>query len=118
MNDLIAADEVTGTDVFNPDGQKLGRIEKIMIDKISGKALYAIMSFGGFLGIGSANYPLPWAKLKYDERMRGYVVNITAQTLAGAPSYDSNGKFDWTLEQGREIEKFYKSSSSFMDHSS
>ncbi len=118
MNDLIAADEVTGSDVFNPDGEKLGRIEKVMIDRVSGKALYAIMSFGGFLGFGSAHYPLPWAKLKYDDRMGGYVVNITAQALAGAPSYDSNGKFDWTLERGREIEKFYKTSSSFMDQNS
>lgn len=116
MNDLIAADEVIGSDIFNPDGRKLGRIERIMIDKVSGKALYAIMSFGGFLGIGSAYYPLPWAKLKYDERMGGYVVEVTAEMLARAPSYDSAGRFEWTLEQGREIEKFYKNpSSKFMD---
>ena len=118
MNDLIAADEVTGTDVFNPAGEKLGRIEKIMIDKVSGKALYAIMSFGGFHGFGNAHFPLPWAKLKYDATMNGYVINITAQAIAGAPSYDSSGKFDWTLEQGREIEQFYNTPSSFLDRSS
>ena len=60
---LIAAEKVTGTNVYNPAGEKLGSVEDIMIDKISGKAIYAVMSFGGFLGIGDRHHPLPWASL-------------------------------------------------------
>ncbi len=63
---LIAADKVEGTAVYNPAGEKIGSIENIMIDKLSGKVAYAVMSFGGFLGIGDKHYPLPWSMLKYD----------------------------------------------------
>ncbi|MDI1286383.1 MAG: PRC-barrel domain-containing protein, partial [Reyranella sp.] len=60
---LIPAEKVTGTNVYNPAGEKLGSVEDIMIDKVSGKAIYAVMSFGGFLGIGDRHHPLPWASL-------------------------------------------------------
>src|SRR5262249_34520992 len=75
MDDFVAADEVIGTEVFNAEGRKLGRIRNIMIDKLSGEALYAVMCSGGMLGIGETYYPVPWAKLKYDEAVRGYIVD-------------------------------------------
>ncbi|MGH6919565.1 MAG: PRC-barrel domain-containing protein, partial [Geminicoccaceae bacterium] len=58
--DLIAADKVKGTSVYNPQGEKLGSIYGLMIDKLSGRVIYAVMSFGGFLGIGDRYHPLPW----------------------------------------------------------
>jgi hypothetical protein len=63
---LISANKVEGTTVKNAAGEKLGSIEEIMIDKRSGKVAYAVMSFGGFLGIGDRHHPLPWGVLKYD----------------------------------------------------
>jgi sporulation protein YlmC with PRC-barrel domain len=72
---LIAAEKVEGTNVYNLDGEKLGTVDDIMIDKVSGKAIYALMSFGGFLGIGEKYHPLPWSTLKYDESKGGYLVN-------------------------------------------
>jgi hypothetical protein len=60
-----------------------------MIDKPSGKVAYAIMSFGGFLGIGNQYHPLPWSVLKYDTHLGGYVVNLDKQQLEGAPAYES-----------------------------
>ncbi len=60
---LIAAGKVEGTDVYNASGEHLGSVDDIMIDKMSGKAVYAIMSFGGFLGIGEKYHPPPWSTL-------------------------------------------------------
>ena len=76
-------------------GEKLGSVYDVMIDKRSGKAAYAIMSFGGFLGIGDSYHPLPWQTLTYDERQGGYVVNIDRLRLEGAPSYSSSDAVPW-----------------------
>ncbi|MGH6766839.1 MAG: PRC-barrel domain-containing protein, partial [Bradyrhizobium sp.] len=62
---LIASDRVEGTAVRRPNGDKLGHIERLMIDKVSGRVSYAILGFGGFLGIGTSLLPLPWARLTY-----------------------------------------------------
>ena len=81
MDELIAADQVIGTDVFTAEGKRLGRIENIMIERMSGKSLYAMMSSGGFLGIGLAHYPLPWSRLHYDSSLHGYVVDLSAEQI-------------------------------------
>ena len=104
---LIAAEKVNGTSVYNMAGEKLGTVEDIMIDKVSGRAIYAVMSFGGFLGIGDKHHPLPWSTLNYDERRGGYVVNIEKAQLENAPSYDSNADFRWTSDYGRSVDKHY-----------
>ncbi|MGZ8369216.1 MAG: PRC-barrel domain-containing protein [Rhodoplanes sp.] len=81
---LIGSDKVEGTHVYHADGTKIGQIERVMIDKVSGKAAYAVMSFGGFMGIGEDYYPLPWSALTYNPRMDGYEVDIS-EHLKGAP---------------------------------
>ena len=75
-NALISSARVEGTHVYNAAGEKLGTVDAIMIDKYEGKVAYAVMSFGGFLGIGEQYHPLPWQSLDYDERKDGYVVNM------------------------------------------
>eukprot|EP01036_Dinobryon_divergens_P054422 gene54422-72726_t len=99
---LIAADRVNGTDVYNLQGDKLGTVADIMIDKVSGRAIYAVMSFGGFLGIGEKHHPLPWSTLKYDERQGGYVVALDKKVLEGAPTFDDSETFSWTPDYGRQ----------------
>jgi hypothetical protein len=84
---LIAADKVEGTTVYDAAGEKMGSIHRIMIDKLSGKVDYAVLSFGGFLGIGERYHPLPWGMLTYDEALEGYVVNLSKERLESAPSY-------------------------------
>ena len=74
---LIGSDKVEGTAVYGADDNKIGSIERVMIDKISGKVSYAVLSFGGFLGIGDDHYPLPWQSLKYDTDLGGYHTGIT-----------------------------------------
>ena len=111
---LIAADKVKGTNVYNPAGDNLGSIDDIMIDKVSGRAIYAVMSFGGFLGMGAKFHPLPWATLKYDAQKGGYVVNLDKKVLEGAPSYASDSEFIWTSDYGREVDSYYKTPSYWM----
>jgi PRC-barrel domain len=92
---LIAADKVQGTYVYNKLGEELGSIHDVMIDKSSGKIAYAIMSFGGFFGIGNQYHPLPWAVLKYDTTKGGYVVHLDKSQLESGPAYDVDKEPDW-----------------------
>ena len=87
---VISASKVTGTNVYNTDGDHLGEIYDIMLEKRSGNIAYAVMSFGGFLGIGERYHALPWATLKYDTRQGGYVVGLTIDQLKEAPTYAAN----------------------------
>jgi sporulation protein YlmC with PRC-barrel domain len=105
---LIAASKVNGTSVYNGAGEKLGHVYDVMINKSSGKTEYAIMSFGGFLGIGDSYHPLPWQSLTYDERQGGYVVNIDRSRLEGAPSYSATDQGNWSdPAYGRRIDDYY-----------
>jgi hypothetical protein len=88
---LIAGARVTGTAVYNKDAENIGKIHDIMIDRKSGQVVYAIMSFGGFLGLGEDFHPIPWPLLTYNSRLGGYVVDLTASQLEGAPSYGYRG---------------------------
>lgn len=106
-HDLIASDKVEGTKVYDPRGEHIGSIERILVEKRSGKVSYAVLSFGGFLGIGSDHYPLPWSKLNYDESLGGYRVDITKEQLEGAPRYDRDDDNYWTEENGRRVYDYY-----------
>ncbi len=105
--DAIEASLVTGTSVYNTEGDRLGTIHDIVIGKRDGRVKYAIMSFGGFLGIGEEYHPLPWHVLKYDERQGGYVVGVTIDQLKDAPRYGA-GESRWTdPDYGRRIDDYY-----------
>ena len=93
---LIASDRVEGTAVRRPNGDMIGHIERLMIDKVSGKVSYAVLSFGGFLGIGDDHYPLPWHSLKYDTGLEGYITGITLKQLEGAPKYGNDNSWNWS----------------------
>ena len=105
------SDKVRGTNVYNLAGEKLGSVDDIMIDKISGRAIYAVMSFGSFLGMGGKYHPLPWATLKYDAQKGGYLVNLDKKLLEGAPNYDHNSEFKWSPDYGRKVDSYYKAPS-------
>jgi len=105
---LIAASKVNGTTVYNRAGEKLGSVYDVMVDKRSGKAEYAIMSFGGFLGIGDSYHPLPWQSLTYDEVQGGYVVDLDRSRLEGAPSYTTRDADRWSdPTYGRQVNDYY-----------
>jgi sporulation protein YlmC with PRC-barrel domain len=106
---LIAADKVEGTAVYRSSGEKVGSIERVMIDKYTGRVAYAVLSFGGFLGFGDDHYPLPWSLLTYNERLGGYEVNIGEDQLKDAPKYRSDETWDWAdRARGRRIDDYYQ----------
>ncbi len=86
---FILASRVVGTPVYDRSGQKLGHVDDLTIEKLGGRTLYAIMSFGGFLGIGEKFHPVPWSLLDYDVERGGFVVPIDPAALNDAPSYDA-----------------------------
>ncbi|SMX58429.1 conserved hypothetical protein with Photosynthetic reaction centre domain (PCR-barrel) [Bradyrhizobium sp. ORS 285] len=105
---LIGSDKVEGTAVFGADDNKIGTIERVMIDKLSGRVSYAVLAFGGFLGLGNEHYPLPWQSLKYDTRLGGYVTGVTEDQLRGAPKYSDEREWDWgDLATGRKVDDYY-----------
>ena len=104
---LIGSDKVEGTTVYDAKGEKMGSIARVMIDKRSGQVAYAVLSFGGFLGIGNDYYPIPWASLKYDTSLGGYRLDITEEQLTGAPKYTGDS-WDWEdRERGRRVYDYY-----------
>ncbi|MGE5538146.1 MAG: PRC-barrel domain-containing protein [Gemmatimonas sp.] len=104
---VITADKVEGTAVYDRRGNRIGNIEDLVLDKINGKVLYAVMSFGGFLGIGEKHHPLPWSALTYDTKLEGYVVDVDKERLEKAPSYESDRQVDWTADFGRRINTYW-----------
>src|SRR5436305_134168 len=90
-----ARDRVHGTVVRRRSGERVGTIQRLMIDKVSGNVAYAILRFGGFFGVGDKHLPIPWERLKFDTTRQAYLVSLTDKELANAPSYASDADFDW-----------------------
>ena len=95
-NRLISSQKVNGTAVYNDQGENLGTVDHLMIDKFSGHVAYAVMSFGGFLGIGADYHPLPWDALDYDVNLGGYRVDVNRTQLEAAPRYTANTEPNWS----------------------
>jgi hypothetical protein len=93
---LIGSDKVEGTAVYGANSKRIGSIERVMIDKMRGKVAYAVLGFGGFLGIGDDHYPLPWQSLKYDTNLGGYVTGATDSQLKGARKYSNESSWNWS----------------------
>ena len=92
---LVPAGRVNGADVYNRAGEKLGKVEDVAIDKVSGQVAYAILSFGGFLGIGERYHPVPWSLLVYDPDRRGYVIPCDKDRLDAAPTFEADDLSGW-----------------------
>jgi hypothetical protein len=105
---LIASDRVEGADVRRSDGEKIGTVERLMIDKLSGKVAYVVMSFGGFLGMGEDHYTLPWSTLTYNTSLDAYELNLTDEQLKSAPRRTGEGhdpSFDRDWEE--HVHRYY-----------
>jgi hypothetical protein len=107
---LIDSKRVEGTEVFDPGGKHIGSIKRLVIDKTSGRIVYTVAQFGGFLGIGSDEYTIPWSKLNYDTNLGGYVTNVTPELLKGAPAYARNTDDNWfNRDNERTLNDYYES---------
>lgn len=108
-NDLISSDKVEDTAVCNTQGDKIGTIKHLMIEKVSGQVAYAVLSFGGFLGIGEKYHAVPWQVLRYDTSRDAYVADLDRDRLERAPSYDiSENPFEQGSGYGRQLDDYYR----------
>ena len=106
---LIESDRVEGTYVYDPNGSHIGTIKRLMIEKISGKVAYAVMSFGGFLGLGADEHTIPWEKLTYDTSLGGYRTDSTSEQLRGAPTFYRGSDYDWSdRSRERELHDYWR----------
>jgi sporulation protein YlmC with PRC-barrel domain len=82
----IRASKVIGTSVYNGAGEKIGKVEDVVLDKQSNNIMFAVVGFGGFLGMNEKFHPLPWSTLDYQKGKDGYVVNLSKEQLQSAPA--------------------------------
>ena len=106
---LISSNKVQGTEVYGPNGEHVGEISYLMIERVSGQVAYAVMSFGGFLGMGKDFYPIPWNSLKYDTTLDGYRTDVTREQVEGAPAQAAGQTFDWNDQEWQDrVHDHYK----------
>jgi sporulation protein YlmC with PRC-barrel domain len=86
----LSSSSLVGDQVVDVTGAKVGKIEDLMIDVLNGQIAYAVLSFGGFLGIGDKLFAIPWSRLTVDEGEKRFVINVTKETLETAPGFDKD----------------------------
>ena len=106
IHHLVAASRVEGAQVFAANGDKLGKVADLLIDKQSGKTAYALMTFDGFLGIGARYYPLPWAMLEYDTAKNAYVVPLDHDQIEAGHHVDDREVKD-EIEWREDVHQYY-----------
>lgn len=104
---LILASRVTGTPAFNKAGEKVGHIEDLSVNKVTGQVAYALLSFGGVLGIGERFRPLPWSALDYDPKKGGYVLRISTPNLEKAPAFTASELENFGGEHRAAVDEYY-----------
>lgn len=102
---LISSNDVEGTAVYDESRKKIGEIDHLMIDKLSGRVIYAILSFGGFMSLRNQHYPLPWDALSYDVELAGFRTKVREVDLRDAPEF--NDDFRSSREWERRLHDYY-----------
>jgi hypothetical protein len=105
---LIESGRVQGTAVYDRDGKPIGTVERMVIEKVSGRVAYVVISFGGFFALGENTHAIPWGTLKYDKGLGGYRTNITEEQVRGAPGFYREPNYDWSdRDRERELHDHY-----------
>jgi sporulation protein YlmC with PRC-barrel domain len=106
--ELMGADTLIGNDVYNHKNEDVGDIKEIMLDMRSGRVAYAVMSFGGFLGMGEKLFAVPWNALTLDTENKRFVLNVEKDRLKNAPGFDKD-KWPNMADQSweKEIHAYY-----------
>ncbi len=105
---VIESDRVEGTAVYDPSGKRIGTIKRLLIEKVSGRVLYVDITFGGFLGLGTHHYTIPWEKLDYDTRLGGYRTDITAEQVKGAPAFYDEGEIWPDRQREQKMQDYWR----------
>lgn len=109
-NSLVASSRVEGIPAYGWDGKKIGRIHSLIINRLTGQVAYAVLSFGGFLGLGQSYHPVPWGLLAYDPDKEGYLVKVDKAMLEGSPSYRPDDAPEFNDAYGERISDYYRTS--------
>ena len=105
---LIESDHVEGTAVYDANGNQIGTIKRLVIEKVSGHVVYAVTSFGGFLGFGSEAHTIPWEQLRYDAALHGYKTPITEEHLRKAPEFSRGDDALLSGHERQQLRDYYK----------
>lgn len=87
---FMSASTLIGDDVYNLQDEDLGDVKEFMLDMRTGKVAYAVLSFGGFLGMGEKLFAVPWAALKLDTENKRFTLNVSKERLESAPGFDKD----------------------------
>ncbi len=110
-NSPVKASSVIGTDVVNPKGENLGDIKEVVIDPHTGKVAYAVVTFGGFLGMGAKLFAIPFSAFEYNITKNEYVLDVSRERLQAAPGFDSDNWPQMSDEKwNRDVYKYYERS--------
>ncbi len=105
---LLSADTITGDEVCNMQDEKLGKIQDIMLDLTQGKIRYAVLSSGGFLGMGDHLFAVPWRALKQDKENKRFIIDIDVERIKKAPGFDKDNWPDMADAQWNStVESYY-----------
>lgn len=106
---LISSNDVEGVVVYDEENKKIGEVDHLMIDKLTGRVIYAVLSFGGFLTLKHQHYPLPWDALKYDVELAGFRTKIREADLRDAPEFsdDARKSRDWERRLQAHYDRHY-----------
>ena len=102
----VRASSLRNAAVYNVEGRRIGHIEDVSLDRVSGQTHYAWVSLCAFLGDHDNLWPLPWALLRYDTQRNGYILPLSKKILSEAPSFDRDAITD-DLNVGEAVESFY-----------
>ena len=106
---VLGASTLAGDSVRNVAGEDLGSIKEIMIDIPSGRVAYAVLSYGGFLGMGDKLFAVPWNALKVDEDEKAFILNVDKQTIEHAPGFDKDNWPDMSdVNWGEQVSTYYR----------
>ena len=105
---VLSASTIIGGHVRNPKGESLGKVDDLMIDLGEGKIAYAVLSFGGFLGLGDKLFAIPWRALSLRPEEKEFVLNVSRELLERAPGFDKNDWPDMTDPTWRaKVDRYY-----------
>src|ERR1035438_8682615 len=105
---VLSASTLAGDEVKNSAGEDLGKVDEIMIDIVSGKVAYAVLSFGGFLGMGNKLFAVPWSALRLNEDKKHFVLDVDKKKLENAPGFDNDNWPDMAdTSWGTQISSYY-----------
>jgi hypothetical protein len=99
--DHLISDRESGKAVYGAGNKRIGSVESVMIDKTSGEIAYAVLGFGGFLGMGKEHYPVPWRALRYNSDLGEYSSDISGSRLKGGPKHGTESVFDWNARYAK-----------------